>query len=118
VRITRLDGLSALVEPLPALDAAPMAPPPEAEAVSVQARAEPAGDPSLTCGALLRRYRQAAGLTQEDLAERAGLSVRAISDLERGLHRSPQRDTVRMLADALNLPPDERAAFEAAARTR
>ena len=37
---------------------------------------------------LLLRYRMAAGLSQEDLAERAGLSRRGISDLERGARRA------------------------------
>ncbi|HEX5504799.1 MAG TPA: helix-turn-helix domain-containing protein, partial [Thermomicrobiales bacterium] len=66
-------------------------------------------------GDLLRGYREAAGLTQEGLTERAGLSARGISDLERGLRR-PRRETARMLAEALRLAPAERAAFLAAAR--
>ena len=45
-------------------------------------------------GLLLRRYRTAAGLTQEELAEQAGLSARGISDLERGERERPHRDTV------------------------
>jgi predicted ATPase/class 3 adenylate cyclase len=65
---------------------------------------------------LLRRHRRSAGLTQEELAEAAGLSVRAVSDLERGLRRSPHKDTVGMLADALHLTDPERTAFEATAR--
>ena len=52
-------------------------------------------------GALLRRYRTAGGLTQEALAERAGLSARGISDLERGVSRSHRADTVQRLATAL-----------------
>jgi predicted ATPase/DNA-binding XRE family transcriptional regulator len=67
---------------------------------------------------LLRRHRLAAGLTQEALAERAGLSARAISDLERGVKHAPRRDTLRMLAEALALPPREWAALAAAARPR
>ena len=67
-------------------------------------------------GELLRRYREAASLTQEELAERAGLSARGISDLERGLRRLPRPQTVRMLAAALSLAPADRAAFIAAAR--
>ena len=43
---------------------------------------------------LLRRARRAAGLSQEELAERAGLSARGISDLERGVNRAPRRDTL------------------------
>ena len=66
-------------------------------------------------GVLLRRERLAAGLTQEGLAERAGLSVRGIQDLERGASW-PQRDTLRGLATALALPEERGAAFAAAAR--
>jgi transcriptional regulator with XRE-family HTH domain/tetratricopeptide (TPR) repeat protein len=64
-----------------------------------------------TFGTLLKRYRVAAGLTQEALAERAHLSARAISDLERGVNQTPRHDTVRLLAAALSLSPQERAAF-------
>ena len=67
-------------------------------------------------GDLLRRHRLTAGLSQEELAERAGLSVRGVSDLERGLRSSPRPETVRMLADALALEPGDRAALIAAAR--
>jgi predicted ATPase/transcriptional regulator with XRE-family HTH domain len=69
-----------------------------------------------TFGLLLRRYRAAAGLTQDELAERSGLSARGISDLERGARERPYRDTVQMLADALDLPPEDRAILGAAAR--
>jgi predicted ATPase/transcriptional regulator with XRE-family HTH domain len=64
--------------------------------------------------ALLKRQRLLAGLTQEELAERAGLSREAISLLERALRR-PYPDTLRRLADALTLGPPDRAAFFAAA---
>jgi len=57
-------------------------------------------------GALLRARRGEAGLTQEELAERSGLSVRAIRDLEHGRVARPRRETVRMLATALGLPED------------
>jgi tetratricopeptide (TPR) repeat protein/transcriptional regulator with XRE-family HTH domain len=67
-------------------------------------------------GALLKRYRLAAGLTQEELAERARLSVRGITDLERGARRTPHKDTVQLLATALALPEPDRARLEAAAR--
>jgi len=63
-----------------------------------------------TFGDLLRRLRSDAGLTQEQLAEGAGLSVRAISDLERGVNRYPYRATVESLTRALGL---ESAAAEA-----
>jgi len=67
-------------------------------------------------GALLKHYRRAAGLTQEALADRARLSVRGIQDLERGVSRAPRPDTVALLASALGLSTDERAALGAAAR--
>jgi predicted ATPase/transcriptional regulator with XRE-family HTH domain len=60
-------------------------------------------------GELLKQYRLAAGLTQEELAERARMSVRAVGDLERGMRRAPHKDTLRLLADALNLCEDDRA---------
>src|SRR6188768_2546191 len=49
-------------------------------------------------GDLLKRYRLAAGLTHEALAERATLSARAISDLERGVSRRPRRETIELRA--------------------
>jgi tetratricopeptide (TPR) repeat protein/transcriptional regulator with XRE-family HTH domain len=67
-------------------------------------------------GALLKRQRLARGLTQEALAERAGLSAHAISDLERGVNYAPRKETMRLLADALQLSDDERAQLEASAR--
>jgi transcriptional regulator with XRE-family HTH domain/tetratricopeptide (TPR) repeat protein len=65
---------------------------------------------------LLRQERTGARMTQHDLAEAAGLSERAVSDLERGLVRKPHKETVRLLADALGLEGAGRDAFEAAAR--
>src|SRR5947209_7224679 len=70
------------------------------------------GDP--TFAALLRRYRLASGLSQEALAERAGLHAETVGALERGLSHAPQRETVRLLAGALGLGAEERAALEAA----
>src|SRR4051812_6823356 len=72
-------------------------------------------DPSRLAN-LVRRYRTAAALSQEALAERAGLSVRAISDLERGIHRVPRLETVRLLADGLALDAAGRTELLAAAR--
>ena len=65
---------------------------------------------------LLRQLRTAAGLSQEELATRSGLSLRGISDLERGVRRAPHLTTVRVLGDALALGPEERQALLAAAR--
>ena len=66
-------------------------------------------------GSLLRRYRLAAGLSQEALAERARISVQGIGALERGDRRTPQRETLTLLTAALALTADERRGFEAAA---
>jgi predicted ATPase/DNA-binding XRE family transcriptional regulator len=76
--------------------------------------ARPAGAPVF--GDLLRRHRVAAALSQEALAARAGLSTRAVSDLERGVKQRPYLETVRLLADALELGLPERAALATAAR--
>jgi len=65
-----------------------------------------------TFGELLRRHRLAAGQPQAELAEHAGLSARAISDLERGINRTPRKDTLKLLGDALQLPPHDRAILE------
>jgi tetratricopeptide (TPR) repeat protein/transcriptional regulator with XRE-family HTH domain len=62
-------------------------------------------------GARLRACRYAAGLSQAALAEQSGLSIRAISDLERGRTRWPHPDSVRRLADALELSGPARAEF-------
>ena len=67
-------------------------------------------------GALLKRHRLAAGLTQEALAERAGLSAKAVSDLERDPARTPRLGTVTLLADGLGADQDGRAELLAAAR--
>ena len=68
--------------------------------------------------ALLRQHRQALGLTQEELAERAGLSARAISDLERGLKQAPRPSTVRLLVRGLGLPDAEAVALLRAAQAQ
>jgi transcriptional regulator with XRE-family HTH domain len=67
-------------------------------------------------GALLQRYRRAVGLTQEELAERASLSARAIAALEQGVNQTPHKETLRLLAEALALSPQQQAALESAAR--
>jgi predicted ATPase/transcriptional regulator with XRE-family HTH domain len=65
-----------------------------------------AREPS-TFGTTLRRLRLAAGLTQEELAERAALSVRGVSDLERGVNARPRSSSIRRLSEALGLSIDE-----------
>jgi len=65
-----------------------------------------------TFGALLRQHRLAAGLTQEQLAERAGMSVFGIQKLERGTTH-PYRDTAARLTAALELAPDAAERFRA-----
>jgi predicted ATPase/transcriptional regulator with XRE-family HTH domain len=73
-------------------------------------------DTGLAFGDLLRRHRDSAGLTQEDLAERTGLTPQAISLLERSVRRRPHRYTVQKLAEALGLEGQELAGFETASR--
>ena len=66
-------------------------------------------------GMLLRQYRIAAGLSQEALAERARMSVNGIGALERGDRRTPQRETLALLAGALSLDEAQREEFQVAA---
>jgi predicted ATPase/DNA-binding XRE family transcriptional regulator len=68
--------------------------------------------------ALLRTHRLSAQFSQETLAEAARVSVSAIGAYERGVRVSPHRETVGLLADALQLTATDRAFFEAAARRR
>ena len=77
-----------------------------------------AEQPGLGFAELLRQLRAEAGLTQEELADVAGLSPRSVSDLERGIHRTAHKDTAGQLADALGLAEPSRALFVAAARGR
>jgi transcriptional regulator with XRE-family HTH domain/tetratricopeptide (TPR) repeat protein len=72
-----------------------------------------AEDAALTCGQLLRRYRSAAGLTQEELAERAGYSANYIGKLERDQRELPAA-ALHHLAAVLGLGGPERAALQAA----
>jgi WD40 repeat protein/transcriptional regulator with XRE-family HTH domain len=65
---------------------------------------------------LLRQLRTEAGLTQEGLAEAAGLSPRSVSDLERGINRTARQDTAVLLAEALGLAGAAGELFVAAAR--
>lgn len=69
-------------------------------------------------GLQLGARRRSAGLSQQELAERSGLSVRAVSNLERGRARWPHPGTVHRLADALGLRDQERAQFISAVARR
>ena len=75
------------------------------------------GDRPALFGELLGRHRAVSGLTQEELAERAGLSVRGLRYLERGLHR-PYQDTVQRLLEVLELSPEDHRLLAEAARPR
>ena len=77
-----------------------------------------AEQPALTFAELLRQLRTDAGLTQEELAEKASLSTRTISELERGAHKRAQKATAKALADALHLADPVSDSFVAAARGR
>lgn len=61
--------------------------------------------------AVLRARRITTGLTQQQLAQRAGVGVRTVRELERARVGRPQRTTLELLADALELTGSERAAF-------
>jgi transcriptional regulator with XRE-family HTH domain len=75
-------------------------------------------EPELSFARLLRQLRTEAKLTQEELAEAAGVSPRSVSDLERGFTRTAHKDTGVLLAGALGLPGPVRELFVAAARGR
>src|SRR5215510_11523775 len=72
--------------------------------------------PGGSFGALLRACRRRALLSQEQLAADAELSERTVRDLEAGRVRSPRADTVRLLADALQLTGPQRDSWFLAAR--
>src|SRR5215472_14439037 len=73
-------------------------------------------EPALSFAGLLRQLRAEAKLTQEELAQAAGVSPRSVSDLERGITRTAHKDTGVLLAGALSLPGPARELFVAAAR--
>jgi predicted ATPase/transcriptional regulator with XRE-family HTH domain len=74
------------------------------------------GDIPEQLGSLIRRFRLAGGLSQEQLAEKSGLSARAVSDLERGVRAHTRPETLRMLAEGLDLGDSDREALLHAAR--
>ena len=73
--------------------------------------------PAGSFGTRLKALRESAGFTQEELATIAGLSVHAVSALERGERRRPQVETVRALSSALDLTTAARDALLGSART-
>src|SRR5215468_2788893 len=75
----------------------------------------PARREPFVLGALLRGWRMQAGLSREQLAERAGLSPQAIGAIEQGVRRRPYPHTLAALAEALELAPDDRSALLQAA---
>jgi transcriptional regulator with XRE-family HTH domain len=77
--------------------------------------AGPAAD-QVSLGGMVRAHRGRLLLTQEELAERAGLSERTLRNLEGGRIRRPHPDTIRRLADALHLTGRHRDQLEAVAR--
>jgi tetratricopeptide (TPR) repeat protein/transcriptional regulator with XRE-family HTH domain len=77
-----------------------------------------AGEPGLSFAGLLRQLRAEAGLTQEELAEAAGVSPRSASNLERGINRTAHKDTAQLLAGALRPAGPAGEVFVAAARGR
>ncbi|HVQ96666.1 MAG TPA: BTAD domain-containing putative transcriptional regulator [Mycobacteriales bacterium] len=75
------------------------------------ARRRPAG-----LDALVREFRQRTGLTQQEAADLAGMSVAALRDLEQARVSSPRRATLRRLAAALELSPAEAERLQAGAQ--
>src|SRR5579871_2330406 len=77
-----------------------------------------AEQPALSLAGLLRQLRAGAKLTQEELAQASGVSLRSISNLERGINRTAHKDTAALLAGALGLTGPTEELFVAAARGR
>jgi len=90
------------------------------ELATSTAEPEPAVDftPDDGLGASLRRLRRATGMTQEELAQAAGISARTVSDIERGLRSVIHGDTARRLSSALGLTGERGDMFDALARGR
>jgi DNA-binding CsgD family transcriptional regulator/transcriptional regulator with XRE-family HTH domain/predicted Ser/Thr protein kinase len=105
-------------EAAPPLSAQANAPTMTATLAHGTSRRAMAAEQPVPFGALLRRYREAAGLSQEDLAQRAGLTAAAIGALERGERKRPYPHTLQLLARALDLDDAHRVAFIAAVPSR
>src|SRR5690242_4423925 len=74
------------------------------------------GTPHEIFGSLLRNYRRVAGMTQDDLADRAGVSAHTISNIERGIAHVARKETLNLLIEALALTPQQADTLLAAAR--
>ncbi len=79
-------------------------------------RLRPHREASLDFGALLKQFRARTGLSQQMLADRALISVQAISALERGYRKVPYRETLERLANALGLDERQKTLLELSAR--
>jgi predicted ATPase/DNA-binding XRE family transcriptional regulator len=73
---------------------------------------------SLLLAELLRQYRTEAHLSQEELAERAGVAARTIGDLETGVALSPHAITISLISEALGLDAQRRETLRSASRRR
>jgi transcriptional regulator with XRE-family HTH domain len=73
---------------------------------------------TMTLGELVRRIRSDAGFSQEQVAERAGLSPRTVSNIETGAASSPRATTLSLLSEALGLDADEKQRLFAVAKPR
>lgn len=84
----------------------------------MQERAPEIREPAATSelSGLLKGFRAEAGLSQQALAEKASISVQAVSALERGYRRAPYRTTLERIADALSLPREALETLERSAR--
>src|ERR1700760_2674267 len=66
-------------------------------------------------GSLVRMHRHEAGMTQRELAAKAGLSIAALRDIEQSRRHRPRANSLAALADALSLDPDQAASLGLAA---
>ena len=85
---------------------------PDGDAPNIPNMPEP-----LRLGEWVRQARKAVPLTQEELAERAGLSVYTISNIERGIPHAPRPDTVQLLIRALDAAPEDTVRLLQSARS-